>query len=87
MKADHQKVSRQLKIAKGQIEGLLRMVDEDAYCIDVSNQLMATIALLKRLNAVVISAHLESCVKGAKSEEEADEKIKEVESLILRLSD
>ncbi len=86
MKADHARVARQLKIARGQIDGLLNMVDEDAYCIDVSNQLLATAALLKRLNAIVLSAHLEHCVQEAKSEEEAKTKIAEVEALLLRLS-
>lgn len=86
MKADHARVARQLKIARGQIDGLLKMVDEDAYCIDVSNQLLATAALLKRLNAIVLSAHLEHCVQEAKSEEEAKAKIAEVEALLLRLS-
>lgn len=85
MKADHASVSRQLKIARGQIDGLLKMVEEDAYCIDVSNQLLATAALLKKLNAVVLSAHLEHCVKEAKTEEEANEKIAEIQSLLLRL--
>ncbi|MCR5348788.1 MAG: metal-sensing transcriptional repressor [Bacilli bacterium] len=87
MKADHATVSRQLKIARGQIDGLLKMVEEDAYCIDVSNQIMATSALLKRLNAIVLSAHLEHCLKDASNEEEIDQKIKEIQQLIVRLSD
>lgn len=87
MKADHAKVSRQLKIARGQIDGLLKMVDEDAYCIDVSNQLLATVALLKRVNAIVLSAHLEHCVKEAKDENEANQKIAEIQSLLTRLMD
>ncbi len=87
MKADHAQVERQLKIARGQIDGLLRMVEEDAYCIDVSNQILATTALLKRLNAVVLSAHLEHCVKEASSEEEANEKIAEIQKLLTRLMD
>ena len=87
MKADHDKVSRQLKIARGQIDGLLKMVEEDAYCIDISNQLLATTALLKRVNSLVISAHLEHCVKAAKDEEEANQKIQEIQSLLLRLMD
>lgn len=85
MKADHAKVMRQLQIAKGQIEGLMRMVEEDAYCIDVSNQLMATSALLRRLNAIVLSAHLEHCVKNASDEAEADQKIAEVQELLQRM--
>ena len=87
MKADHEKVSRQLKIARGQIDGLLKMVEEDAYCIDVSNQLLATTALLKRINAIVLSAHLEHCVKNAKTEADASEKIAEIQALLLRLMD
>lgn len=86
MKADHGKVKRKLSIAKGQIEGIIKMIDEDAYCIDVSNQLLATIALLKSANEMVIAEHLRHCVKEAKNEEEIDEKIEEVEKLIKRMS-
>ena len=87
MMADHQKVSRQLKIARGQIDGLLKMVEDDAYCVDVSNQLLATMALLKRVNAMVLSAHLEHCVQNAKDRVDAKQKISEVQSLLLRLMD
>lgn len=87
MKADHAQVSRQLKIARGQLDGLLKMVEEDAYCVDVSTQLLATIALLKRVNSIVLSAHLEHCVKEAATSEEAEKKIAEIQQLILRLTD
>ena len=87
MRADHELVKKQLNIAKGQLEGVSRMVDSDAYCIDISNQLLATTALLKRVNSLVISAHLEHCVKAAKDEEEANQKIQEIQSLLLRLMD
>lgn len=90
MRADHESVKKQLSIAKGQLEGIAKMVDEDAYCIDVSNQLMATIALLKRVNQKVLSAHLEGCLsEAAKSNDEAllKEKIQEVEHILKRLSD
>lgn len=42
MMADKQKVSRLLKTARGQIDGILKMIDEDRYCIDISNQIMAS---------------------------------------------
>ncbi len=87
MQADHAKVTHQLKIARGQIDGLLAMVEKDEYCIDISNQLMATIAVLKKVNADVISAHLEHCVKEAKDEKELDSKIEEVRGLMKRLMD
>ena len=51
MMADHKSVTRMLKTARGQIDGILRMVEEDRYCVDISTQLMATQALLARINA------------------------------------
>jgi DNA-binding FrmR family transcriptional regulator len=87
MKADHQKVKRQLSIAKGQLDGISKMVDDDAYCIDVSNQLLATIALLKRVNNMVISAHLASCVKNAKDSEDLDAKLQEIDGILKRMSE
>ena len=47
MKADHDQITRLLKTARGQIDGILKMVEEDRYCLDVSNQLMATQSILK----------------------------------------
>ena len=41
MKADRAKVEKLLKTAKGQLDGILRMVEEDRYCIDISNQILA----------------------------------------------
>ncbi|HIT03777.1 MAG TPA: metal-sensing transcriptional repressor, partial [Candidatus Caccocola faecipullorum] len=42
MKADKAEVSRKLKIARGQLDGILRMIEEDRYCVDISYQLVAT---------------------------------------------
>lgn len=39
-------------------EELIKVVDEDRYCIDISDQLLASIGLLKSLNKEVINAHL-----------------------------
>ena len=50
MKADKQKVNRLLKTARGQIDGILRMVEEDRYCMEISQQLMATEAILNKAN-------------------------------------
>ena len=48
MKADHQKVANLVKTARGQLDGVLRMIDEDRYCMDVAQQLLAVDALLKK---------------------------------------
>lgn len=65
MKADNKKILRKLKTVRGQIDGLIKMVEEDRYCIDISNQLMASTAILKNVNKEVLHAHLEHCVTSA----------------------
>ena len=89
MKADHDSTLRMLKTARGQIEGLIRMVEDDRYCIDISNQLLATQALLKRINRDVLNAHMESCVLGALESDNpkaAKEKIDEIMTIVDKLS-
>lgn len=81
MMADQKTVLRLLKTARGQMDGIIKMVEEDRYCIDISNQLMATDAILRKANREVLRAHLEGCVKEAfssASEEEKDRKIAEI---------
>ena len=87
MKADPKKVKRQLAIAKGQIEGIQKMVDENAYCIDISNQLMAAIAVLKKADEIVLLAHIKHCVHDASCENELDEKLSEVGALLHRMGE
>ena len=78
MKADKASVTRLLKTARGQLDGILKMVEEDRYCLDISNQLLATQALLKRANEEVLRAHMLSCVKQAFEQGNAEEKIDEM---------
>ena len=77
MMADQSKVLRLLKTARGQIDGIIRMVEEDRYCIDISHQLMAAEAILNTTNREVLAAHLKHCVNHATSEQEKNEKIDE----------
>ncbi|MDP2425691.1 MAG: metal-sensing transcriptional repressor [Candidatus Izemoplasmatales bacterium] len=69
MKANHQEVKKLLNTAKGQIEGISRMVDEDRYCIEVSTQVLAAQAVLKKVNQMILKAHLDSCVLSLLNEE------------------
>lgn len=75
MKADKKKVVRLLKTARGQIDGVLKMIDEDQYCIDIVNQVMASDAILKKAAKEILRAHIEGCV--ADTFEENDEKAKQ----------
>lgn len=86
MQADKDKVTRLLKTARGQLDGLLKMVEDDRYCIDISNQLMATQAILKKVNADILHDHINHCVHGAFGTEEQNEKISEIMMIMDKLT-
>jgi CsoR family transcriptional regulator, copper-sensing transcriptional repressor len=89
MKADKVKVNNLLKTAKGQIEGILKMVDDDRYCIDIYNQILAVQSILKKANNEIIKEHLNSCVKDAfkeGNEGNEEDKISEIISIIDKIS-
>lgn len=86
MKADKDNINRLLKTAAGQIEGIGRMVDEDRYCIDISNQIMAVQSILKKANNEILKAHMHMCVKEAFEDGSEEEKIDEIISLINKVS-
>jgi CsoR family transcriptional regulator, copper-sensing transcriptional repressor len=86
MKADKAKVTRSLKTARGQLDGLLKMVEDDRYCIDISNQLMATQAILRNINREVLHAHLGSCVQEAFEKGDSHTKIQEIMEIMDKLS-
>ena len=58
MMADQKTVLRLLKTARGQMDGIIKMVEEDRYCIDISTQVMAAEAMLNRANQEILAAHL-----------------------------
>ena len=82
MQADHKQISRLLKTARGQIDGILKMVDEDRYCLDISHQLMATQALLRKINKDILAAHMTHCVNDALKEGDSDIKMQEMVRII-----
>lgn len=89
MKADKTQVTRLLKTARGQIEGILKMVEEDQYCIDISNQLMAAQAILRRANREVIQSHMASCVREAMAQGDkatVEQKIQELAGIMDQLA-
>lgn len=67
-----------LKTARGQIDGILKMVDDERYCIDISKQIFAVQSLLKKANMKILKDHLNSCVLSAVQEGKGQEKIDEI---------
>ena len=62
---ERKKADLYLRTAKGQIEGILKMLEEGRYCIDISNQISAASSLLKKANIEILQGHLKSCLKTA----------------------
>lgn len=77
MVKDQELIKKYLTIASGQLDGIIKMVEEDRYCLDVSDQLMATRALLKKTNNLILKNHIDNCVKNAIKDGD-DTKIDEV---------
>ncbi len=63
VKAKRGDVARKLKIARGQLDGILQIIEEDRCCVDIPNQIMATQALLKSAKHQILQAHIRSCVR------------------------
>ncbi len=89
MKADQNTVTRLVKTARGQLDGVLRMMEEDAYCVDVLNQILAAQAVLKRAQKEILEAHMRCCVSQAFSsgdESAREEKIQELSQLFEKMN-
>lgn len=85
LKADKKSVERLLKTARGQLDGILKMVEEDRYCVDISNQIMATQSLLGKVNREVLKAHMQCCVKEAVESDDREEKMNEMLEVLEKL--
>lgn len=55
-------VLNRLKTAEGHLRGIQRMVDEDAYCIDVIRQIQAVTSALNKVSTTILEDHLNSCL-------------------------
>jgi DNA-binding FrmR family transcriptional regulator len=79
---DREQIIRLLQTARGQIDGILSMIDQNRYCMDISNQVLAVQGLLTKANKMIVANHLNSCVRHAfLSGDEADQKQK-IEEII-----
>jgi DNA-binding FrmR family transcriptional regulator len=76
-----------LKTSKGQIEGIIKMMEEGRYCVDISNQIIAAQALLKKANMLILKQHMHHCVKDAVKQNNGEEKIDEIIELLSKIID
>jgi DNA-binding FrmR family transcriptional regulator len=73
---------RKLKTARGQIDGIIKMIEQERDCLEVSNQILATIAILKSVNTTFLTNHLSNCVNNT----DQNQKMEQVINIIKKLS-
>lgn len=75
-------ILNRLKSVDGHLRGVLRMVEEDAYCMDVIKQLQAVQGAIGRVNTLLLQDHLQACVTTAIRGDEAAERERVIGELL-----
>jgi CsoR family transcriptional regulator, copper-sensing transcriptional repressor len=78
------RITHRLKIARGHLNKVITMTDEQAYCIDILHQLQAIEKALKETGNVILENHLNTCAADAIKEGKKDEAIKEIMEVFRR---
>jgi DNA-binding FrmR family transcriptional regulator len=86
--ADARAIHNRLRRIEGQVRGLQRMVDEDAYCVDVLTQVAAVQTALEQVAVNVLDAHVRGCVADAVAGDgpQADAKLDELMVAVRRFA-
>ena len=77
-KDTQERILHRLKIARGHLDKVVNMVENDHYCIDVLHQSQAVQAALKETDGVILENHLRTCVSDSIKSGNQEEAIKEV---------
>jgi CsoR family transcriptional regulator, copper-sensing transcriptional repressor len=67
---------------EGQVRGIVRMLDEDRYCIDVVTQILAARTALRRVEEEILKDHVTHCVEHAIASGDASDQRRKVAELI-----
>lgn len=76
--ATRKDASLRLKSAKGHLEGILRMLDDDVYCVDVLKQIKAVQGALSKVNSSVLRSHIRDHVATAGQRGDTEEIVDEL---------
>ncbi len=79
-------VVARLKRIEGQVGGLLRMVDEDRYCVDLLTQINAVRAALHKVEEQILRDHVSHCVAGAFATGDVIDQRSKIEELVATIS-
>jgi DNA-binding FrmR family transcriptional regulator len=73
---------RRLKSIEGHVRGIQRMVDGEAYCIDILKQIKAVKQALEKVGAITLKTHLETCVSDGLRSEDVGERERVIAEII-----
>jgi DNA-binding FrmR family transcriptional regulator len=83
--AEKQALLGRVRRIEGQVRGVHRMIDEDAYCIDILTQISAATRALQAVALGLLEGHLAHCVMEAGQHGDPTAKLKEASDAIARL--
>lgn len=72
----HDIALQRLKTIEGHVRGIHRMIEEEAYCIDVIRQINAVQSALNKVSTIILDEHLHSCLITAIRSENPDDREK-----------
>ena len=76
------KAHARLRRIEGQVQGLQRMLDSDAYCVDILLQISAVQGALDQVQKLLVGRHIESCVADALRSGSKSERQQKVDELL-----
>ena len=71
-----------LRRIEGQVQGLQRMIDNEAYCVDILLQISAVQGALDQVQKLLLGRHIESCVSEALRSGSKSERQQKIEELL-----
>ena len=77
-KDTQERILHRLKIARGHLDKVIKMVEQDGYCIDVLHQMQAVESGLKQTGNLLLENHLKGCVADSISKGKKEEAIAEI---------
>jgi len=81
MNANRQEALQRLATIEGHLKGIRRMIEEDAYCVDVLKQTYAVQRAIDKLESSLLQGHLRTCVPQGIGEGRGDQIVAELTEL------
>ena len=81
----HQQQVASIRRIEGQVRGILKMIEQEKYCIDILNQIKAVKNSLSTVESKILKTHLKMCVQDTlKDDGNFDDKVEEIIKVLKR---